>query len=126
MNPPWIRPFFALAAVYDLVLGIGVLLFFKPLYAWAGITPPNHDAYIQFGAAVVMVMGIGFAIIAANPGANRGLMVVGLLFKLAYALPVLGHFFLGSMPVMWTVFAWCDLAFAAGFALAIAATRPRV
>ncbi len=123
MNPSWIRPLFVLAAAYDLALGIGVLLFFRPLYVWAGITPPNHDAYVQFGAAVVVVMGLGFALVAANPAANRGLMLMGVLFKFAYALPVLGHYFFGSMPVVWTVFAWCDLAFAAGFAWAMAATR---
>lgn len=47
MTANWIKPLFIVAALYDLLLGITALLFFKPLYNWLGITLPNHDGYVQ-------------------------------------------------------------------------------
>ncbi len=119
----WIRPFFAIAAFYDIVLGLGVLLFFRRLYESAGIPLPNHDAYVQFAASVVLVFGIGFAMVAREPRAHRGIIVLGVLFKLAYGGTVLGHFFLASIPLLWTWFAWIDLVFAAAFVAALVALR---
>ena len=47
MTANWIKPLFIVASLYDLLLGIAALLFFKPLYNWLGITLPNHDGYVQ-------------------------------------------------------------------------------
>lgn len=124
MNPPlprWITPLFVAAALYDLVLGGIALVAFRPIMTGLGIEPPNHDAYVQFGSAVVIVFGIGFAMAARDPRAHRGIIALGVLFKLAYALPILYHFFFGSIPMVWTWFAWTDLVFAAVFVVALRA-----
>lgn len=119
MRAPWIRPFFVVAGVYDLILGVVFGLLFKPIYTWYGIELPNHDGYVQWGAAVVAIFGIGFLFVAAAPERNRDLIVLGILFKLAYAATILGHWVFATVPPMWLPWAWMDLVFAALFVVAL-------
>jgi len=124
MNQAWIKPLLLLAAAYDLILGLAALLAFKPIYQRFAVTLPNHAGYVQWGAAVVIVFGIGFWLAAMNPARNRDIIVMGVLFKLAFAGTVLGHDFLGSVPTIWVPFAWADLAFALLF-MAMLRSLPR-
>ncbi len=123
MNAKWIRPFFVVAAIYDVVLGVTALLFFKPIYNWLNVTLPNHDGYVQWGAAVVTIFGIGFWLVSRDPARNRDIIKMGILFKLAYAATVLGHYFWGSVPAVWVPFAWLDLGFLIMFIVALRAVR---
>ncbi|MCX7017079.1 MAG: hypothetical protein NTW86_31710 [Candidatus Sumerlaeota bacterium] len=126
MRDRWIKPLFWVAAAYDLVLGIVFLLFFKSFYAWLQIEPPNHDGYVQFAALLVAIFGVGFVFVALDPPRNRNIIIMGVLLKLSYAGVVLGHHFLGSIPIIWVPFAWIDLAFAVLFLGALSALRARV
>jgi hypothetical protein len=119
MTANWIKPLFIVAALYDLLLGIAALFFFKPLYNWFDITLPNHDGYVQWGAAVVVIFGIGFWLVAQAPARNRDIIKMGILFKVAYTATVLGHFFLGSVPIVWVPFAWLDVVFCVLFIVAL-------
>jgi len=124
MTPAWIRPLFAFAAVYDIVLGVGLGLAFEPILSRLGVALPNHAAYVQLPAALVTIFGIGFGIVAAAPREHRDLILLGVLMKLAYSGIVLGHAAAGNMPAMWTWFAWPDLAFAVAFVAAWRALAP--
>ena len=115
MRATRVRLIFALSAVYDGVLGAAFLTAHGRIFDWLGITRPNHDAYVQFGASVLLVFAVAFGMVAADPVRNRPLMPVGALFKLAYALPILWHLAFGSIPLAWTWFAWADLVFAVLF-----------
>jgi hypothetical protein len=119
MIPSWIRPLFVVAAIYDIVLGIGYIVLQERIFTWFQITPPNHPGYVMWGAAVVLIFGIGFALVARNPVRNRDLIVLGILFKLAYSGTVLGYQFLGTIPWMWVPWAYADLVFAALFIMAL-------
>ena len=115
MKREWIRPFFMLAAAYDLVLGLVFLIAYPAVYARFGVTLPNHPGYVQFAAAVVAIFGIGFWYVARAPERNRDIIKLGVLLKLAYSGVVLGWWFRGQMPGMWVPFAWIDLAFMLAF-----------
>ena len=39
----------------------------------AEVTPPNHWAYVQFPAALLVIFGLMFVAIAQDPVANRGI-----------------------------------------------------
>ncbi len=106
-----IKNLFVISALYDVVLGILFLLAFKQVYAFFNIALPNHDGYIQFGAAMVAIFGLGFAFVAEDPQRNRAIIKMGILLKAAYASIVLSHWFSGNIPAIWSVFAWFDLAF---------------
>ena len=121
MKREWIRPFFMVAAAYDVILGVLFLLAYPAVYAAFNVTLPNHPAYVQFAAAVVAIFGIGFWYVARAPERNRDIIKLGVLFKLTYSVVVLGWWFRGQMPAMWVPFAWIDLVFMAAFVAALRA-----
>ena len=125
MKTEWIRPLFVVAGLYDALLGGVFLVAWPALYERFGVTPPNHPAYVQFAAAVIVIFGVGFLMVAAAPERNRDIVKLGILLKLAYAGTVLYYWGRGRMPAMWVPFAWIDLAFLAAFVFALGALGPR-
>ena len=121
MVPGWIRPYLLVLAIYDTVLGILFLIAYEAIYAAFGVTPPNHPAYVQFGAANVVIIGIGFWLAARAPERNRDILKLGFLTKIAYAGIVFGYLLRGMMPGMWVPFAWIDLVMAIGLVAALRA-----
>jgi hypothetical protein len=121
MRPPWIRPLYLIAAVYDLILGVAFLAAQDRIFAWFEVTPPNHPGYVMFGALCVLIFGVAFLLIARAPERNRDLIALGVLFKLAYAVPVLGYHFTGGIPTMWVPWAYADLVFALLFLVSLRA-----
>ena len=121
MRTDWIRPLFYLAALYDFLLGLVFLLAYPAIYARFGVTLPNHPGYVQFGAAAIMIFGVGFWLVARAPERNRDIIKLGVLLKLAYAGVVLGYWFQGRIPAMWVPFAWADLGFMIAFVAALRA-----
>ena len=121
MIPGWIRPFVLICAVYDVVLGAVFLIAHRQVLDRFGIEPPNHPAYVQFGAAYVLIMGIGFWLAARALERNRDILKLCLLAKIAYAGLVLGYAARGMMPGMWIPFAYIDVAMAVGIVAALKA-----
>ncbi len=109
MVPGWIRPFCRVCAIYDVALGLLFLLAFKPIFAQFGVTLPNHPAYVQFAAAMITVIGIGFWYVAQAPERNRDILKLGLLVKAAYTVIVFGYTLKGQMPAMWLPMGVIDL-----------------
>ena len=114
-----IKKLFVIAALYDFILGVIFLVAWKQLYNDFGVTLPNHAGYVQFGAALVAIFGIGFWFVAQNPERNRDIIKMGILLKIAYSGVVLGHYFFGLVPGVWMPFAWCDLIFLGLFVVAL-------
>lgn len=114
----WIKPFFILSALYDGLLGAAFLLFGGALFGYFGVEPPNHMAYIQFPALILLIFAAMFFAVAADPVRNRNLIPYGIGLKLAYSGTVLWYALTGVMPSMWRPFAWADFAFLVLFAVA--------
>lgn len=121
MTPRWIRSLFIVAALYDLVLGAAYLVLYPTLYARFGVALPNHPGYVQLNALFVVIMGIGFWMVANAPVRNRDLIALGMLFKAAYAGIVFFYWARGMMPAMWLIWAVCDTLFLLAFLLALRA-----
>ena len=117
-TPIWISALFWISAVYDGMLGAVFLA--APLYPFElfDVTPPNHVAYVQFPAALLIVFAFMFLAIAAKPVANRQLIVYGILLKVAYVGVAAGHWFTAGIPAMWKPLAVIDLAMVVLFAVA--------
>ena len=125
MKPPrWIRPLFVLAALYDGVLG--VLFLALPFYAFdlCGVTPPNHVGYVQFPAALLLIFAVIFVQVARDPRGNRGLILYGIMLKVAYCGVAASHWVATDIPWMWKPFVWIDLAMGLLFLVAYAILRP--
>jgi len=118
MNATWIKPFFIVSALYDGILGIAFLFFWMAIYQHFGVTPPNHGAYVQFPALLLLIFAAIFFRIAGNPVGNRDLIPYGMALKVSYSGLAFWYFFTSEVPTMWMPFAWADLVFLALFVVA--------
>jgi hypothetical protein len=109
---------FAVAALYDGLLGLAFLVAAERIFACAGVTPPNHFGYVQFPGALLIVFAIMFAAITMQPRENRGLIVYGILLKLSYCGVAGYHWLSGGIPNLWKPFAVIDLIFLILFVMA--------
>ena len=102
---------FAVAALYDGILGAAFLFASGPIFEWFCIPPPNHPGYAQFPAALLIVFAIMFAAIATNPQRNRNLIPYGILLKVVYCSVISLHWFTTDLPGMWKPFCVFDFIF---------------
>lgn len=100
-TPAWVPILFGLIAVYDGLLGL--LFLVAPTYAFTlcNVPPPNHVGYVQFPAALLVVFAWMFVQVARDPVSNRGLIIYGILLKVAYCAVAGGHWLTSGIPAMW-------------------------
>jgi hypothetical protein len=115
MNPVW-RPFFLAAALYDLILGAAFFLLYGPLFEVLGIALPNNTSYIHLTAAFVFTQGLGYWFVYQDPLANRGIVKVGVVYKLMFSGLAAYYLAIGELlhPVF-ALFGGVDLLFLIGF-----------
>ena len=123
MSLKTIKSLFIISALYDFILGVIFLIGFKQIYNYFNITLPNHDGYVQFGAALVAIFGIGFWFVAQDPQRNRDIIKMGILLKLSYSGVAFYHAALGNLPAIWLPFAWFDAIFLILFISALKALK---
>lgn len=112
MNAKWIKPFFVFAGLYDGVLALAFLFFAGAIFQGFGVEPPNHPAYVQFPALLLLIFAAMFFRIARDPTGNRDLIPYGVALKIAYIGTTFWHQFAGGgIPSMWIIWAWADIAF---------------
>lgn len=116
-RPLHIRLLFFLAFLYDAVLGVAFLTSWAPIFDWLKIAHPNHPGYVQFPAALLIIFALIYLQVAWDPKRHRGLIVYGMLLKVAYCGVVFGHFGSG-LDAAWTIFAIIDLVFLVLFIMA--------
>lgn len=115
MNSKFIKPFFLIAALYDGVLGVAFIIAPMQIFAMYAVEPPNHMAYVQFPALLLILFGIMFYRVAMDPIRNRDLILYGCGLKLSYCAMVFGYQLTTGVPAMWVPWAWADLVFLALF-----------
>jgi hypothetical protein len=128
MTPSATRPIsalFLLAALYDGVLGAAFLAAPGAVFRHWNVTPPNHFAYVQFPAALLLVFALMFVEVARDPRAHRDLIVYGILLKLSYCGLAFWYWFTTDIPGLWKPFAVIDLVTAGLFAWSYAVLGPR-
>ena len=118
MKAPWTKPLFYLAALYDGLLGLAFLFFWRQVFAAFEVTPPNHAGYAQFPALLLIIFGAMFLQIARDPQRHRNLILYGIALKVAYTGTTFFHELTGGIPSMWMWWAWADLAFLVLFIVA--------
>jgi hypothetical protein len=103
---------FYLAALYDVVLGITFTFFPARAFAALGISDklPAFGGYLTLLGVFVLVIGIAYFLIARGDlRRNADLILIGTLYKLAYAGTAFYYWSQGSLP---------HVAFAALFGVA--------
>jgi hypothetical protein len=84
VNNTAIRALFVAAGLYDGILGLAFVFFPAAIFAHYGVTPPNHYAYVQFPALLLIVFAAMFFRIATDPVRHRELILYGCGLKAAY------------------------------------------
>jgi len=95
------RGLFTIAALYDLLLGVTFTFFAAPAFAALGIGDklPAFGGYVTLLGAFVLVIGIAYALISrGNLLANADLILIGTLYKLAYAATAFYYWAHGTLP----------------------------
>ena len=95
------RSLFATAAIYDLLLGLTFTFFPARAFAALGISEklPAFGGYVTLLGAFVLVIGIAYFLIARGDlRRNADLILVGTLYKLAYAATAFYYWSQGSLP----------------------------
>ena len=118
----WIVILFAVAALYDGILGLLFLAAPDRVFRLVDVTPPNHMGYVQFPAALLLIFAWMFVTVAVNPERNRGLMLYGIALKVAYCTICCWYWFTSDIPVIWKPFAVIDALMAVLFVFAYVAT----
>src|ERR1039458_6560952 len=119
MNPArekYYRGLFNLAAIYDVLLGITFTFFPARAFVVLGISDklPAFGGYLTLLGVFVLVIGVAYALIARGDlRRNADLILVGALYKAAYATTAFYYWALGNLPhvAFGSVFGVADLIF---------------
>ena len=115
MNTNWIKPLFIVAGLYDGALGLIFFFAHEGILSYFVVTPPNHPAYIEFPALLLVLFGAMFLQIASDPVRFRSLILYGVGLKAAYSGMAFWYQFTVGIPSMWLPWAWFDLLFLLAF-----------
>jgi hypothetical protein len=107
----WTKSLFVIAALYDGLLGLAFVFFPLTIFAYYGVEPPNHPAYVQFPALLLLIFAALFLRIAGNPAKNYSLIPYGIALKASYTGLAFWHAITTGIPAMWIPWAWVDLIF---------------
>ena len=95
------RGLFAISAVYDVLLGITFTFFPARAFDALGIREklPAFGGYLTLLGAFVFVIGIAYFLIASGDlRRNLDLILVGVLYKLAYCATAFYYWLTGNLP----------------------------
>jgi uncharacterized membrane protein HdeD (DUF308 family) len=110
------RSLFAVAAVYDILLGLTFCFFPGRAFAALGIGEklPAFGGYLTLLGAFVLVIGVAYGLVARGDlKRNADLILIGALYKLAYSATAFYYWAQGSLPhiAFATVFGVGDAVF---------------
>ena len=112
------KAIFLAATLYDVVLGVLFVFFYRHAFRWLGAQLPYSGAFITLLGAFVFVIGIAyFLIFLGDLRRNRDLIVIGTLYKAAYSGIAFYHLASGDIPhiLFAALFGIIDVAFLALF-----------
>jgi len=105
------KALFVVSGLYDGLLGAAFFLGPATVFHIARVTPPNHWGYVQFPALLLIIFGVMFFRIAADPLKRRELIPYGMALKASYFGLVFWYQFNSGVPGLWIPWAYADLAF---------------
>lgn len=119
------RIFFGVAALFNVFGGVMGWLSFEQQLVDKGFPAPNYPFFAQLLFLAVIIFGIGYAMVAADPLGNRGIVWLGLLAKISGVVMTYWAVSQGQVPeepyAVQPLFA--DLPWAIAFAIFLWRTR---
>lgn len=115
------RLLFTVAAIFNAVVGLAMLLAYDRLVPWLGF-PSRPTVWIHVIALIVLVFGYAYWRIATDPVRFREYVALGIVGKLAFVVAIYGHFLAGDATTALAALVTADLVFAGIFATYLART----
>ena len=115
------RALFTVAAIFNAVVGLAMLLAYDLMVPWLGF-PPRPTVWIHIIALIVLVFGYAYWRIARDPSRFREYVVLGIAGKLAFVVAIYSHFLAGDATAALATLVTADLIFAGLFAAYLART----
>lgn len=121
------KRFFLVASLWNLVLGFIFLVLFSRLMSLFGMpTPPRElAAFHQMGILLAMVYGIGYYMVSRDLYSHNGIVLLGILGKVAVFVLFLYHLVFSGLPFAIFLIGVGDLIFALLFIRFLAFARNR-
>lgn len=125
-NPasPFWRAVFVAAALMNLSVGVGLLFFSGALLPLLDMAAPENPLFARLAGGLIAVFGIGYAIVARDPGKHRDIVLLGAIGKAPVPLMIWNGVAAGHASQSMFTLSFGDLAFAALFAVFLLRTRP--
>ncbi len=97
---PWMRLVLRLAALNNVLAGVGMIIFYHEAFKLLGVPKPELNLPIQLVGVLVLLFGIGYWWAASDPVANRNVLLLGTWSKLLGS--VLGVYYVarGDLPAV--------------------------
>lgn len=104
------RPLFSIAALFNLVVGIPMLVAYPTVARLLQLEGPPTVWY-HIAAAIVVIFGLAYWSIGRDPVKFRPYVLLGIVGKLAFVAIIYGHWLAGDVSVRLAVLVTGDLIF---------------
>jgi hypothetical protein len=112
------KTLYLIASIYDFMLGIIFLFFYKSVYNLLGMNIPENPAYLTFSALMITLFGILLFMIYLDLENAKKLVILAILIKFSYVGTVFFYYLLVGadyVDLPYRIFAIFDLIFAGLF-----------
>ncbi len=99
---PWMRWVLRIAAGWNLLAGLSMILFYHEGFQALGATKPIPPLSIQVLGVLVALFGWGYYLVASAPVRNRNLLMLGFWSKAAATIFSLVYVASGQLPWWFT------------------------
>ncbi len=117
------KPLFTVAAIFNLLVGLPMLLAFPLVSRLLGVEG-GPTVWYHICAAIVVIFGYAYWRIARDPVGFRPYIALGIIGKLVFVVAIYGHWLAGDASGRMALLVTVDLVFAILFALYLKASPP--
>lgn len=96
MNEAFYKRMFLIGALWNLVGGAFIVAFTNWIFSLSHLTPPSPPAYYYSWIALFMTFGIGYYMIYRDMYANKNIVLLGAIGKLAFAFTFI--YYMATLP----------------------------
>src|SRR5215469_13794646 len=90
MGDHFFKRMFLLGALWNVLGGAFIVIATPWIFSRAGLRPPEPSLYYDSWIALFVTFGIGYFMVYRNPDANKNIVILGIIGKLAFSVIFIG------------------------------------
>ena len=124
MSNAYARTLFGIAACFNILAGLPLLVATQPVAQLMGLQmTPTAGLFIQITMIVVLMFGWAYWMISRDPVRYRPYIVLGIALKILVVAVIASHWVAGTIPWPLPALVACDIVFAMLFWRYLNSTR---